>query len=44
MMLVSFDNNTTDATCGIGAAYPSGAPGKIPVLVGFMWLDLYFTK
>ena len=44
MMLVSFDSNTMDATCGIKTAYPSGAPGYISVLVGFMWLDLYFTK
>ena len=27
-------SNTTDATCGAGYAYPSGAPEFIPVLSG----------
>jgi len=33
-------NNTTDATCGAGTAYTAGAPDVIPVLVGFVVLDL----
>ena len=37
MMLVSFGSNTMDATCGIRAAYPFGAPGYIS---GFSWIHV----
>ena len=33
-MLVSFNSNTTSATCGTGTVYPSGAPEYIPGFSG----------